>query len=319
MVLFYFLVLFFFLILLVKSARIVIAGVKEIDLITKIPYFFIGFFIIGVFTSIPEFSIGVISSFKGVSVLSFGNLVGGAFLLLSFVTGLGAIFYKGLNFERSFNLKELILVGLIILIPSIFALDGEISRLEGILIIIFYFFYALNFKNHSFNHQSRKKVKKDFFKNFFILLKGMVLLIFGVILLLLSSSIIVGVAQKIVNLFNIAPIAFGLIILSLGTNLPEISIVLNKEGKNHIASGTILGSAAANSLIVGIIGLINPVKVLDFQEFLMSFYFLLIGVVSFIFFAKTKSTISPFEGILLVILYIAFLMSQIFLTTTKII
>lgn len=315
----YLIILLVCLLILGKSARIVISGVERISAITKIPYFFMGFFLVGVLTSIPEFTIGIVSAIKGIPTLSFGNLIGGSFVLLSLVTGLCAVFYRGMHFEKILSKKELMLPCIMILIPAILATDREISRLDGIIIILTYLLYLFSLRNYSLKRSSRSERKRSFFNKLLIITKSSFLIIFGAALLLVSSSLIVGTAENIVSKFNVAPITIGLIILAVGTNLPEISIVFRGRNINekNIATGTILGSAAVNSLIIGIVSLISPMIISDFQSFLISFYFLIVSVIIFALFAKTKNLISPSEGVFLVILYVAFLINQIFISAIK--
>lgn len=302
-----------------KSAKLVVAGIENLQDLIRIPYFLIGFLLVGILTSTPELTIGIVSAIKRIPTLSLGNLLGGSFVLLSLVAGLVAIFYGELSFKRTFTLKELVLTGLVILVPAILGFDRQISQIDGSLIILIYFLFALVLKNHS-RPQRKNSKSSNILKKIYILVKVSLLVILGVIFLLVSSAIIVGAAQKIISIFNITPIVVGLIILSIGTNLPEIAIAFKSQKdqeQKDIAEGVILGSAAANSLIVGIVSLINPISIFDFASFLTIFYFLAIGVFIFILFAKTKNIITPSEGLLLVILYVAFLVSQIFLSAAK--
>lgn len=321
MIISYILLLFLFLIILVSSARLVIIGVENLEKVIKISYFAIGVIIVGVLTSIPELTIGITSAIKKIPTLSLGNLMGGSFILLTLVMGLSAIFFKGLNFERILPLKELILGNIAILTPALLGLDKEISRLDGLFAIIFYIFYIVSLNKHSLKPKSDSitKRKAGIFLKIFAIFKACLLITFGIMLLLIVSGAIVNIAQKVVNKFNIEALLIGLIILSIGTNLPELSIVFKSKKLNEksTALGVIIGSAAANSFIIALVAIIYPIKILNFSLFLSSFYFLIFATIIFSIFARTKNRITPSEGILLVMLYIVFLISQIFLSTTK--
>ncbi len=320
MILSYLLILMFFLLVLGKSTRMIISGIEKINALIKTSYFLLGFSLIGFLTSMPEFAIGMMSAIAGIPSLSLGNLMGGSFVLFSLVTGLLAVFYHGIQFEKNFSYKKLAWVAVIILLPAIFLVDKKISQLEGLVIILAYLYYFFSLKKYSplQNHQLTNKKKN--FKKILSLIKAGFLIIFGAILLLTSSSLVVGLSEKLINRFNITPFVLGLIILSIGTNLPEISIALlgNKKRKKNIALGTILGSAAVNSLIIGMVSLLRPIIITDFLNFLLVSYFLILGVLVFLLFAKTKNFISPIEGTLLIILYLVFLASQIFLSISKV-
>ncbi len=320
MILSYLLILMFFLLVLGKSARMIISGIEKINALIKTSYFLLGFSLIGFLTSMPEFAIGMMSAIAGIPSLSLGNLMGGSFVLFSLVTGLLAVFCHGIQFEKNFSYKKLAWVAVIILLPAIFLVDKKIYQLEGLIIILAYLYYFFSLKKYSPLQNYQLTNKKKNFKKILSLIKAGFLIIFGAILLLTSSSLVVGLSEKLINRFNITPFVLGLIILSIGTNLPEISIALlgNKNRKKDIALGTILGSAAVNSLIIGMVSLLRPIIITDFSNFLLVSYFLILGVLVFLLFAKTKNFISPIEGTLLIILYLVFLASQIFLSISKV-
>lgn len=75
---------------------------------------------------------------------------------------------------------------------------------------------------------------------------------FGVLILLLSTQLFVKLAVKLSRVFRISPLVIGMIVISLGTTLPELSVSLNssRSGGVGLASGTIIGSTIVNILLV---------------------------------------------------------------------
>ena len=75
---------------------------------------------------------------------------------------------------------------------------------------------------------------------------------FGVVILLLSTQIFVKLAIKLSKVFRISPLVVGMIVVSFGTTLPELSVSITSSttGNVGLASGTILGSTIVNFFLV---------------------------------------------------------------------
>jgi len=121
------------------------------------------------------------------------------------------------------------------------------------------------------------------------------------------KSGLAGVAEGRVVASNLE-----LLILSFGTNLPEIFITVKNRNTehNHIAFGNVVGSAVVNVLILGIVSLISPIIIPDLRVLLTSIVFLLIITVCFNIFLRTKNTLSRGEGVTLIVIYILFIITQ---------
>ena len=115
--------------------------------------------------------------------------------------------------------------------------------------------------------------------------------------------------------YEISFFAVGLILYSLGTNLPELIIAIRsfKRKMGELSFSNLLGSAMSNSLMLGILSTMKAIRV----EVDISYWFLLIFtfiffIVLYIFY-KTDHLFSRKEGIFLLLLYLVFLSSQIFI------
>ena len=111
---------------------------------------------------------------------------------------------------------------------------------------------------------------------------------------------------------NIAPILIGLILVALGTSLPELSFTINSfmNHKGELAFGNLIGSVIANStLILGVTAIISPITS-SYLPFVTSAAFMLFSCFLFATFVEGK-TIFLNEGISLVGLYIIFIISQV--------
>ena len=71
-----------------------------------------------------------------------------------------------------------------------------------------------------------------------------------------------------------------------------------------------IGSAVVNTLILGIVSLISPITIGDPKLLFTGIAFMIIIAALFNIFLKTKSTLSRNEGVILVMIYILFIITQ---------
>ena len=77
--------------------------------------------------------------------------------------------------------------------------------------------------------------------------------------------------------------------------------------------GDLMGTIVAPAtLVLGIVALINPIYISDFSPFGIARIFLLIAIVFFFFFIKNDSQITKKEAIFLLFVYIAFILTEVF-------
>lgn len=292
-----------------KSASFVIDSIVRLAQRARISDFTLGFFILGIATTTPEIFIGINSAVDGVPQLSMGNLLGGIIVLLSLVVGLVAVITGKVSFRDTFTPKEMLFTAFLIISPSFLIFDGFISRVDGLLLLVFYlvFFVIMNRKETFIEH-----IRDEIFKEPLDVFKLTVKLILGIAGLILFSKIIVGTALTFSNLLSIPALVIGLLLLSIGTNLPELSLgVATRNHHKQLAIGSFLGSAAANIPVLGLVALIYPISIPSTTKVIISIFILLLTVGCFSYFAQTKRTITRKEGFLLLLIYTLFLLSEL--------
>jgi cation:H+ antiporter len=131
----------------------------------------------------------------------------------------------------------------------------------------------------------------------------------------LGVGILVGASQQIINstfffaeIFHISPFFISLIVVSLGTNIPEISLIIRSilSAEKDIALADYLGSASTNTLLFAVFSLIYGKTIYLPNHFLQRFAFLGTGLVLFFFFARSKATLSRLESLVLFCFYANF-------------
>lgn len=291
--------------LLSKSADLVVDSVKKIGYSFHIPIVFLGF-LLGFFASLPELSVAVSASARDIGDLSLGNLLGGISVLFGLVLGISILFSRPISTDGNYR-TILPILGYSFL-PFLLGLNGEISFLEGLFLIltyfvlIFYLFKGVKDKNIIAEEDRNQKTSKQ------------IMFIFvGVLSLLIVSNIIIRLTETILESYNVPAFFIGFLLFSLGTNLPEIAISLRSIKKNvpQLSLANIFGSAITHPLIIGILSIIRPVPI----EKIGSYVVLSISTGVLLFFVfrfyKTDKVFSKKEGTILALFYLGIIVLQI--------
>lgn len=273
--------------------------------------FAISFFVLGILTSTPEFSVGINAIIDKEPEIFIGNLLGASLVLFLLVIPLLAIFGKGVKLVHQLDKKNLLFSLLVVATPSFLIADKKLTFVEGLFLILLYavLFYFIENKKGLI-----EKIKDQVFHHHSSLIKEICQLIFGVALIIFFSNFIVDKTIYFSQLFNISSFLISLLVLSVGTNLPELSLAVRciVTGKKEVAFGDYIGSAAANTLIFGVLALLIGGEVLLTNNFLIILFFTLFGLGIFFSFSRSKNEISREEGIILLLIYFLFLLTEIF-------
>ena len=291
--------------LLGKSADFVIRGVKDVSTKLGISAALSGL-ILGFFTSTPEFCIGINSTLHDITEISFGNLMGGIMVLFGMVCGLNVILNKEVEVRHNADLKGFVLLLLFLFYPLIAASNGVISSVEGAgiimsFLVISYVFFRQGFDIKKINFHFSSPRRKSYYY-----------MIFGLSGIIIISKLIISISLDILNEINLPIFFIGLVIFSIGTNLPEIVLTVQSWRKKikEFALGNIIGSVITNVFIIGILSLWKPIYLnLDFSFYFFLFFYLLIGLL-FTILALTHQRFNFYEGVILFVVYLIFFVMQ---------
>lgn len=290
---------------IVRGAHLVVKNAPPLALALGMSGFMASFLIIGVVSVFPELLISIISGVKGVPTLGLGTLFGSNVADLTLVLGIAALFAgKGLAVRSDFLKDDLILIAPLLL-PIIFGLDGEFSRLDGTAlitagIIVFFFLYRRNRKipaKETVLFSDRKLLHAVFF---FAL---------GLMALIGGAYATVTVAERISKLLLLPEVLIGISFITLGTLVPELtfSIKAARAKEGELVLGDILGIVITDiTLVLGLMAFLSPFsfdpKLISVTGFAMVFA----ALVS-LSFMKSGRLLSKNEGVILILLYIIFL------------
>lgn len=279
----------------------------------------VAFFVMSIATSIPNLFIGISSALQKIPQLAFGDIVGGNIVDLTLVIGI-AVILSNINLPAESKLVQssAIFTVVITLLPLLFILDGRIDRIDGVMLILIYIFYsAWLFGNKKRFSKTYKHHKKDTVRGPRILkiISGVSSLIFFVFLLLVASQGIILSAQYFSGYMGLSLSLVGILIVGLGNCAPEIyfTAISARKEQNWMILGNLMGSViVCTTLVLGIVALICPFEITDFSPFLIARIFTIISALLFFVVLRSGQRITKMEGLLLIFIYFAFLITEIY-------
>lgn len=216
----------------------------------------VGFLVVSFVSILPETLIAVNAALKGEPSLGVGTLFGSNVIDLTLVLAI-LVFVsgrRGLKISRAM-LSKLKIYPLFLTIPLLLGLDGKFDREEGLaLIIVGLIFYYYMFKK-SVGISSRMHDIANRGRNTAMFVVSMVLLLIGAHFTAYSAVSLAGS-------LSVNPVLIGVLIVSFGTTLPELSFSMKavRVKREDLAFGNILGSVLADAtIVVGLVSLISPV------------------------------------------------------------
>jgi len=269
-------------------------------------------------TSLPELFIGVFSAFHKRPQLSFGVVIGSNIIALTLIVGIGGLLAKQLRFGSKILQRSSLYTAAIAPLPLLLMLDGKISRWDGIVLFLAFgfYFHRLLSQEERFTKILSNSLRRDRV-GFGLFLKDLKMFFGGVCLLLLSAEGIVFSVLKLAEIFNLPLLIIGIFLVALGTSLPEIAFAIESitMGHKEMILGDVMGSVVVNStLILGLVALMCPFEISTFSPYFTGILFTVIVALSFAIFAKTDRKITRREALFLLLIYVIFVICELFLT-----
>lgn len=292
-------------VLLIKGADVFVDGASNIAYNFKIPAVIVGLTIVAFGTSSPEAAVSVSAAMHHNTTMAISNVVGSNTFNILGVIGvsalLGTLTVDKILIKRDFPFLIISTIGLLLVAITIKKID-TLCGIIFLIIILTYVYYLVK------KAKEDKEAMDDEVIATLTIPKSGIYIIIGLIGIIIGSDLVSGGASFIAKEFGLTEKLIGLTVLAIGTSLPELvtSISALKKGENGIVVGNVLGSSIFNILfILGITGIaetivIKPTMIGDI--FLMTVV-TIVGA----WFTYTKNEVDRKEGLVLVLLYIAYM------------
>lgn len=307
-------------VLLIKGADFFVEGSSSVAKKFHVPAMLIGMTIVAMGTSLPECAVSVTASLANNNSLAVSNVIGSNIFNLMVVCGACALF-SPLTIRQDTLKKEFPLSIICAALMLVLGYIGmTLGHIDGIIFLVLFVGYLL------WMIQSAKKARaavlsdpaqsgqieqSEFVEENIAILptwKSLVFIIGGMIAIKFGGDFVVDGASSIASSMGLSQTLIGLTIVAMGTSLPELvtSLVAAKKGEVDMALGNVIGSDIFNILFVlGIATVISPISFL--MENVIDIILLIIMSVIVLAFAWTKQQINRKEGILMLLMYAAYM------------
>lgn len=292
------------------GAGLIVMGVDRFSSQLKVSSFAVSFFVLGMLTSIPELSLGLNAILLDDPEIYVGNLLGGVIVIFLFIIPLLAIIGKGIIITKQLNQRNTIFSLITIAAPCILLLDKKITNIDGIVMILLYVLLLFFIQKRRGLIDAVGNISSKHKVNY---LDSILRIVIGVVIVYFTSQFMVERTIYFSQIFQVSPFLISLLGLSLGTNMPELSLAIRSVllGKRDIALGDYMGSAAVNTLLFGAFNIFNRAPIAINGNFYITFLFIVVSLFLFYLFSRSKNIISWNEGLVLLSLYVAFLITEL--------
>jgi cation:H+ antiporter len=313
---------FFFSFILVKATDILVVNLRGLSGRLGVGQFAVTTFLLALATSLPELFVGITAALEGRPNLSLGNILGSNIADLSLVIGGAALFGGGVGVKGRFLKKDVFYTFLAGTAPMILLFDKKLTRVDGLILLLLYGFYIIRVFSERYQELAEERGENEGIIRRLIrrinhrgTASELGWIFLGVALLLFAADMLVRIAGKITLIINMPLLLIGLLLVSLGTSLPELAFEFKaiKEKQTAMVFGDLLGSIVANgTLIIGVTSLISPLKIRAFDEYLLATMGFITAFGLFYAFIKTKRRLERWEGAVLLLLYFIFVLAEFF-------
>ena len=289
---------------LIKGSDFFVDGASSIASILRVPTIIVGLTIVAFGTSAPEAAVSITSSLTGNNALAVSNVIGSNLFNMLMVIGIAALL-GDLLMEKSVLNKDLpFLVGITILFAIFIFIGWNITNIEGIILLVILIAYIIYLILNAKKSSESTIVEKPKLS----LPKSIIFMIVGLAGIVLGGDLVVDSASAIALALGMSETLVGLTIVAIGTSLPELvtSLTALKKGENQMVIGNVIGSNIFNILFV--LGASSAISAIPLSPSLLTdvLFMLAVTVLCFIF-GKTQEKYDKKEGVILVVLFIAYM------------
>ena len=285
----------FGLIILCIGGYAIVSGGVSLAKKLKISSMIIGLTVVAYGTSTPELAAAILAALNSHTELILGNIIGSNISNVGMVIGISAIFAPLLISKITVRKWIPIMIGVSLLVIAM-SYDGEISQIDGVILIValigFTIYTIKTVKTHAITNTENigtQHVEGELFLSRYkieTLPKAFALIGIGIVLLFLGGHFTVNGAVAVAESFGLSQLVIGVIIVGIGTSLPELitSVIAIARKQTDIGVGNIVGSNIYNILLIlGIAGTIAgiPVSVDAFSNYYIMIAFSLVLFVGF--------------------------------------
>ncbi len=210
-------------------------------------------------TSSPELTVSLTAALAGTPQIALGDALGSNIVNLGLILGV-ALLFSGVCCPRVTMQRDLTVALLVPCVTGMLVLDGQLSRLDGVLLLGMFIAWLVAVIIEVRQQRSAADEILGEHRIWLAALLGLA----GLVLLVAAGRLIVSGASGLAASFGLDPFVIGATVVAVGTSVPELATTIMAKLRHHdeIALGTILGSNIFNGLlIVATATLVRPITI----------------------------------------------------------
>ena len=304
--------------LLYFGGEFLVKGSVALSLRIRISTLVVGMTVVSFATSAPELFVSLQAVFAGSNDIAFGNVVGSNIANIALVLGITAAIFRVKISNQTFSINYPFLLFISLFFGLVLYFFDGLPRILGLLFVIFLIFFIIYLIKKSREQNLKHSIEENLLNeiNKSSIIRELGFLFFGVMLLKYGADLLVNSSISIAKIFDVSERVIAVTVVAIGTSIPELatSIIAAIKKEDNLAVGNLIGSNIFNILaVLGIVASIQEIRIID-SAILTFDYVWMIGitfVLGIFIYLFTKSNISRFEGLTLVILYCIYIYSSI--------
>ncbi|MEM4282143.1 MAG: hypothetical protein QXU88_02840 [Candidatus Woesearchaeota archaeon] len=293
--------------LLFKAADLIVYGISDYARRLGLSDYIIGLIVVAFSLSAPELISSLFGFMLGKTELFLGIILGANMVHFALSIGLLLVVGKKLRFDNPILGKQKLFAWLLLMLPFLLMIDGELSRFNGAILLAAFFVYlgVLWIQEGRLGKLKKRIALRTIWRDAIIFLGSLVAL-------LLAGRWLVFSTINLSAITGITPYLLSVTIMGIATTIPDFVVQLRSIIKGHtdIGIGDAIGSAIIELvLFFGLVALIKPFKI-AFAEIGTTLLFLALSI-STIFLLTNKKEGTWKHGILLIALYVLFVLIEL--------
>ena len=304
--------------LLLVGGTSLVRGATGIAEAYGVPPLVVGLTVVAFGTSAPELVVNLIGAFKGETELAFGNIAGSNIANLALVLGSAALItpiaIEGQIVRREAPLLMLATATLLVLTmdPWLRGSPSILDRSDGfVLLLLFGIFIYITVMDFTHSKEDRLVTELENHpinlhtttRNDWLFVLG------GMIGLGIGGQLTIDYGSKLALELGIAPAIIGIVIVALGTSMPELvtSIIAAMRKEADLCVGNVIGSNLFNGLMVlPLSSFVSPLSVPSYGS-LDIFVSLVLTAALIPIFIYGKTIMSRKIGALFLMIYVGYI------------
>ncbi len=250
---------------LIWGADRFVSGASAVARIFGVSPLIIGLTIVSIGTSLPELLVTTTATLLDHPDVAVGNVLGSNIANIGLILGLTSLI-RPLMIHSRLLAREYPFLAAVSVFAWLLSLDGQLSRLEGILLTaglaMFLAWMGLTVREE--NGAAPLLEPAEEVSGAVPVRTALLWLVLGLAGLVLGSRLLIWGGVGLARAFGISELVIGLTLVAVGTSLPELATTIAGAVKREddIAVGNVVGSNVFNTLgILGIPAILHPLPV----------------------------------------------------------